>query len=337
MELIMCGNPNLNTVRNVIYFANSYFGEEKINKVFFIDTDDSNCDDQGESLEGERNAIAKHYLGNKITISSQEISKQDLHIKIPEIISKEMLHYSVEDLIIDMTNGKRIMSSILYAAASLSKLNNLFFLFVKHGKLKCSPEDLESDDYEIEVISPIKNIETIGKHTFFEIIYYKDKELEIRENLDVGQFRSSYLKSKFCNDFSVAIQDYFSANYPNCIINTGQLAEEISKELYYIIKNKAKGKLKSIKSHNFPDYITWLQANFCEVIRGKMSRNDELEDYEKHLVILVNADKLLDIIRVYRNRSAHPGNLHRGQEEARLVLNTFIYLMKQVIETGVLK
>jgi hypothetical protein len=127
MILILSGNPNLGTIRNVIYFVNNYF-DQQINKICFVDSNETLNDREGKSLESERNNIVRRYIGSKIAIESQVIEKNDLHIDIPKMLSNHLKIYGEDNIVIDLTNGTKYISNVLYASASLSKIKNLFFL-----------------------------------------------------------------------------------------------------------------------------------------------------------------------------------------------------------------
>lgn len=334
MILILAGNPNLKTISSVIYFVKASF-EQSIEKVCFMDDKDNSLrDKEGHSIEGQRNDIVRHYIGSKANIESQLIEKSDLHIEIPKMLSKHLQLYGEEQIVIDLTNGTKYISNVLYASASLSKIRKLFFLYVPREKQDELPENLTANDYIIDIISPLENIEAIGRHTYFEVIYYREKAGEITNAFQAVNFDNSFLKNMSGAQISSAISHYFLGNYSISISTLGQIVEELSFELCKIIKNRAKGKITERVPKKFNDTIGWLTAQFCDPLRGK--ENKSLLDYEEDLKTLQNIDKLIDVVRLYRNLSSHGYDFLRSKSEAGFILNNCLYLFKLVIQSGVL-
>ena len=331
MLLIIPGNPNLENIRNVVYFANMHY-DRKITHILFIDTK-SSIMKEDKSIEGERNIFVRKYIPKAIIETSLN-TKEELHIEIPRILSEKLLLFSESDIVVDLTNGNKYVSNILYASASLSKITQLFFLFVSIGKQNEPPELLKNDDYSIEVISALENLESIGKYTYFEITYYRETTDQLLADFGNTDFKSSFLKNMLNLQIRDAVTKYFSENYPDAISCLGQVIEEIAIELCQAIKNEAKGEIKAKDPKSFDESISWLRSNFCDPLRGK--RNRELNEYEERLKVLQNADKIIDTIKVYRNLSSHGGyEILRGREEARLILNITIYLLNIIKNTGV--
>jgi len=334
MLLIIPGNPNLKTIRNVIYFANNNY-DRKITHVFFIDTKQSLYDRENKPLECRRNSIVRQYIP-KARIESSLHEKGELHVEIPKILSEKLKLFDEENIIVDLTNGNKYISNILYASASLSKISKLFFIFVDPSKQEENPENLNTTDYSIEVVSALENLESIGKYTFFEITYYKDASEQLVYNFNDIGFRSSFLNNMLNLQIRDAVRKYFSESYSDCISGLGQIVEEISIELTNIIRNKAKGEIKAKNPKTFHDSIKWLRENFCEPLRAK--RNKSLLSYEEELKPLQNVDKIIDTIRVYRNISVHGGyDVLREKDDAKLILNMTIYLLNTLKNTGVFK
>ena len=330
MQLIISGNPNIGTIRNVIYFANKHY-EGMIKKVLFIDNE-SSLYNNGVSIESDRNEVVRNYIKN-VSIESKVIEKSIFHDEIPKLLSDQLRLYNNDEIIVDLTNGNKFISSVLYASASLSRIKNLFFLFVSFDKLGKKPEELNSGDYNIDVISPLNNMESIGKYTYFEIVYYKEKIDNIINNFSGVKFNSSFLNNMFESQINASISNYFLEKYSECVSNIGQLIEEITIELCMRIKTIAKGKIKNKPSKSFDEAITWLRTNFCDPLRGK--RNKELSDFEEKLKNMQNIDKIIDMVRVYRNLSSHPYEVLRGREDASLSLNNSIYILNLLDDSGV--
>jgi len=124
MQLIISGNPNLGAIRNVIYLASKHY-QGKIRKVLFIDNETSLQKD-GLSVEGQRNEMVRSYIED-VTIESIPVKRENLHEKIPKLLSEKLQVYKRSEIVIDLTNGDKFITSALYASGSLSQIDNLFF------------------------------------------------------------------------------------------------------------------------------------------------------------------------------------------------------------------
>jgi energy-converting hydrogenase A subunit M len=345
MQLIVSGNPNTESIQKVVYLANKFYSGQ-ITKVLFIDNISSVEDErgnlihkgslfdyQGNSIEGKRNEIVRHYIHN-VSIESTLVERGDLHQAIPKILSDKLKIYDRSQIVVDLTNGDKYISSTLYASASLSQIDNLFFLVVNKDKFGTLPEDLSEDDYKIDVISPLGNLESIGKHTFFEIFYYKDKVSQLTSKFSEVEFKSSYLKNQLKSQLESCIDSYFLEQYSDAISKISQIIEEISVEIPDRVKQIAAGEItEKTAIKNLDDSIRWLRSNFCDPLRGKKNKN--LSEYQEKLKDLQTLDILIDLVRVHRNISSHPYDFLRGWDEARLVISTSLYILDKVEQAKV--
>lgn len=334
MQLILSGNPNIATIQNVVCLANKHY-ENKIDRIFIIDNETSfkeSGKETGKSLESARNEIIRGYIDNA-TIETTVIPKELLPKKIPEILSKQLQNYGCSEIIVDLTNGDKYISSTLYASASLSQIRNLFFLFVSRDKFGVLPENLSNEDYSIDIISPLENLESIGKYTYFDIVYYKNKVFDIEALFNNAKFDSSFLTNLFSFQIENSINNYFLEKYPESISNLGQLIEEVTLELPKRIKKFAHGTIKIESYKSFEDAINRLRIDFCEPLRKK--QNKSLSEYEEKLKELQSIDRLIELVRTHRNISSHPYDYLRGQSEARLILNTSLYILEKLGEAKV--
>jgi hypothetical protein len=329
MQLLLSGNPNLNTIRSVVFFANQHY-YSNITKIHFIDSNGT-LHVNNQSIEGKRNSIVREFIPSA-TIESTIIETSHIHTEIPKLISEQLKMYSVDDIVVDLTNGTKYISNVLYASASLSQIKNLFFLQIVPSKLGTNPEDLQKDDYIIGKISTLENLEAIGKYIFFEIIYYRNKVDQILDAFKEAKFNRQFLRNMFASQLNSIISNYFSNSYAEAIGNVGQIMEEFSLELCNCIKNAARGKIKTKVPNTFDDSITWIRTEFCDPLRGK--RNQGLLPYEEQMKELQAIDKMLDTIKVYRNISSHPYDLLRGSEEAKLVINNSFYILELLSRSG---
>ncbi len=332
MQLILSGNPNLRTVDSVVYFASATFSEP-IDKVHFLDTAATLYRD-GQSIEGERNDLVRRHLRSASIVTSL-IDPEDIHLAIPRIMSEELRAWGKDRIIVDLTNGTKSISNVLYASASLSKISNLFFLSVSRERHRAAPHELKEGEYQVTLLPALDNIGAIGAHSFFEIVYYLDKVNDIVASYNSLSLENEALESGMTTLFRGAVQAYFRGEYAQSIQGVGQLAEGLADALANRIDNAAQASITAKRGRGFAATITWLRSYFCEPLRGKLARDETLEAHEQSLKLLVNVYSILELIRVYRNFSSHAYDMLRGPDEAKLVLSNAFYLFELVHRSNV--
>ena len=62
-------------------------------------------------------------------------------------------------------------------------------------------------------------------------------------------------------------------------------------------------------------------------LANKIKDDEILEDFEKSLKALISVDKIMDLVREYRNYSSHPYDFNRQRSDAKLVLDNVLYLL----------
>jgi len=208
-----------------------------------------------------------------------------------------------------------------------------FFLTVNRDKFNINPEELLDSDYTIDIASPLESLESIGKYTYFGIVYYRRRVADILDAFKDVKFENSSLGSGFEIQINNTVSSFFLEKYPETISSVGQIIEAISLELCKLIKQIAKGNITVKSPSDFSGAIDWLRCYFGEPLRGK--KNQNLLDYEENLKQLQSIDKLIDLVKTHRNISSHPYDCLRGRDEARLVLNTSLYILEKIGESKI--
>ena len=128
-----------------------------------------------------------------------------MHMDIPRVLSGKLNLFSEDQIVVDLTNGHKYISSILYASASLSEIVQLFWLTVDRDKQNVAPEKLKESDYLIKVFPSIENLESIEKYTYFEITCYRETTQKLLEYYSRIDFYSSYLNNMFVAQIEAGI------------------------------------------------------------------------------------------------------------------------------------
>jgi hypothetical protein len=363
IELIMSGNPNLNTIKSVTYFANRKYSNEnkKIEKVFFIDTSNSLHDKKNEDIELKRIEFVRNCIEESIYIQSKKIDVNEFHKIIPKIISDQLKSYSKNDIIVDLTNGNKYISGTLYASASMSKIKNLFFLSIPYN----ITEELNDSKYEdtvelikrleqiydekyISIYSPLEGIENLEKYNHFEIVYYEEEAKRL-SNTFKDFCLNDYFKETFESNLTAATDTYFNGRYGDTIRSLGVIVEHLDKEISEKLTTLEDSNLNENPSENKSAGSTKKPKNnsespvprFCNGINNKIRKNQSLNDVEEELQSLRGLDCIIKLIRFYRNDNSHSNLIiqtpQNNKEEAKLVLNNTFYLLDSLSKSSIFK
>lgn len=352
----MSGNPNLSTIIGVTYLANKKYRNEnkKIEKVLFIDTAESLYDTKKEKrVEPRRSEFIKKCICRSVSIEAIELEIEGFHQSIPKHISEQLKLYPRSEIIVDLTNGTKYVSSILYASASMAKIENLFFLDTPKEIVQTFPS-VESDDsdsikkikdflenkYKEEFISiykPLENLDSLEKYNHFEINYYGEEAkrlVEIIERLELG---NELFKETIGSHLNSAIDDYFNGKYGNSIRTLGLIVEHLTKEIARKLKDLPDPDLKKeIKNKSGIKAI----EPFCNDIRNKIKDGKNLKEYQEKLKSLRGLDHVINATIFYRNENSHSSLTpipQSSKEESRLVLNNTLYFLDLVGSSSLLQ
>ena len=135
--IVMGGNPNLKAIESVLYLYNKKF-HKLIKTVYFIDIPKSTIDKDGNSIYNKRTRLTQEYLGMDVEIRVKMTNEENLAIILPEIFANLLDQFSIDDIIVDLTNGTKIVSSYLYGIASLCRCKSIYYLYLqeKYHKIK---------------------------------------------------------------------------------------------------------------------------------------------------------------------------------------------------------
>jgi hypothetical protein len=324
MELVTAGNPNLGTIKSVLHVVPIHY-QRTLTKVFFIDSDFSQLDFAGRSILGDRFEAVQSIAGKEVQVSHQFIGKNELAAKLPEVLSTEMHSRDHDDIVIDLTNGTKSVSSLLYAAGSLLKVKRLFFLTVTPEGRKKDPREYTDNDYVVQEIDPLQNILELGKYGYFDLVYYRDSITSLARKLaNLGNHDFTHHVEQMCTR---GMGDYFKGDYMGCISEIGKLSEEFALLLVGRIRRDYQGEIKRTIPYNFNDAITFLSIELCDKIRGSLRDSHPLDPIQAKYVALRNVDKSLDILRCLRNESVHPRKICFSKAEAKMCLDSIIAIL----------
>jgi hypothetical protein len=327
MELITAGNPNLDTLASVLVVAQRHF-QTKLRKIFLIDTEGSQRDSKGRSLEADRIELVRRLTSRTAAIHVRFLERDGIASELPRIVADELRVFPQDEVIVDMTNGTKLLSGLLYATASLLKIEKLFFLAVSSEARSKPAEDLAENDYRVDVLPPLSEVQRLGPIGYFELIYYREEAERRLLKLRNAGLQSDYLDRTLDRAVQSVIETFFLGRFQHCIAEAGQVGEALAMEIFRLISKTGQAnqsKVRHQKPKGFEEAITFLRADFCDPLRGKEGVG--LEPHELAFKSMLAADKNLDALRVYRNEASHPRPDTRSREEAKLCLEILLVLV----------
>ena len=329
--LVTLGNINLGTFENVCHAANTLYAND-IGILLVFDTAKS----VAEGLEGERNQRVRQILAD-IEIRNVIVRDAELQITIPLVLAKLLGEVGTRDIIIDLTNGQKAGTSVLYAVASISRIERIHSLQIKDRRNigKSLPDLKYQEEWDYIRLEPLKEIEAIAQHSYLELLYYQE---EIRTAEEAIQAYSREFAQHAVRLLTQALEDYFrgqtdKARYDRSVATVGILCEDIAKILYQYCKQSKK---TQADVSDFAGYVNQIRT----IIKRLRSRKVDWEKeghFGQQMLRILPIDLLLGVTAALRNFSAHPTAYECRKEEARLMLDMALLMLKRLGETDVLR
>lgn len=314
-HLIIPSNLNMSSFENVLL---AYYDKYKeFHSILILETEESDKLDLNK-----RSKIIRDIFTIDIEIREKNISK-NTNEKITEIINNSLRQYKREEIVVDLTNGTKEISSLLYMAASLSQIYNINYVVVgkdeeeKFFVLKEQEKENLSKFYSIKNFRPLQDLNSLGRWNYFDLLFYKDK---IKKILETYPAELNKLTDTWEIHFKNGLELYFSGEekYNNAIQTFGVLLEDVSNKLYEALSNVPEYNSKN-KRLVFED--------FFNNIRKKHKDRDIFSDYrDKNFV----TDYLFNIVREYRNRVAHPSQFKFSEIDVQVIIMIIIIIISNI-------
>lgn len=314
------GNINLKTVKLVALSIRDTFGPNAFDQMIILNSVES------EEEQDKQIKIYREYIKTNFTVL-QILTNDDGKIKLENLIKM----FSEEgDKIVDLSNGRKVTSSMLYTAASLCNVDDIYYLLMINQPQNDSLNMKIDVDYRYIKIGKFQGLKSLAKVSCFDLIYYNDEVLELfsENHSDV----SAYEVAK--SGLITGISDFFSKNDGRSAINNITIGNERLINLFLdYIKNdsysKKFAKENGVVFDNKKDPIGMLQYFFKQLTREDMTRQ-AISPEKKELFMLRTLPSLLSTMREYRNLSSHSSmNPYKfTTDEIRMALNIMIEAYK---------
>lgn len=341
--LITAGNIFTATFENVCHATNLTFGS--VNVVHIFDTIQS----EEKALETGRSKIIREIFGDDTDIRTSLVEENNLQSIIPTRVSGLIDEFGTDSLIVDLSNGQKVTASVLYAVATISRIQYICALEMKVNLRSLPAEtrlpDLEQGrDWEYTRIEPLKEVRYIARSSQLELVYYRDR---IARACRIIQPKAEYYARDLQISLENSLLDYFTAaaieNIPDserlerCIGGLGKICEDISILIYARCLQENSSKFK--EQDKFQGRVHALRNEWQRVRKSLATKKQDLEEpfFKDVIQPTLTSDALLQSIVVYRNLVMHPGSQYNMMpDDARLVLDTTLLLIEQIGKSSLL-
>ena len=255
---------------------------------------------------------------------------------IPQTILKAVKEVGKENLVLDLTSGKKDITGILYTAACISEIENMIYIDVCrdaetgefHSLSKSDPEIVKKVKLtKFETISEIENLASLNHMDF---IIYKKSVQEILPDRN----HDYHVK------FEHAIDYYFGRDYQNCIREIGLLNESIVKRLAASFLECFKDvpfKEGTFKKASDLETIRICQQSFeaCADPKRWREKNELQKTFEKMSPVFSRFPAVFEMVSAivnYRNLVSHSKPFAPERDDAKLVIDLMLRVCRSLSE-----
>ena len=272
--------------------------------------------------------IRKELKGICVEIRQRTISNYAKDI--PVVIMDGIKEVGKDSIIIDLTCGKKDITGSLYTTASISRISNMVYIDVPrlNGAFPEFTRDYKSMEgkFTITRFESMDEIENLASLNEMGFIYYKKNIQEIRQSIPGVKMET------YCGQLERAVEKYFSNKKGSCreaIRELGLVNEDLMPSLGGALyeKYKALG-LKPFKRERSLDTIRKLE----ELFSSKTTEKDTVKWLNEAFGNNPALYEMLEILRIYRNKSAHDVNFEYTKEEVKVLIDMLLLIFNNIIK-----
>lgn len=309
--LYTIGNINLHTVELVARAVREAEPNANIHKVVIFDSAES------EKLQNEQVEIYRRYFGDFI--------RESIRINDDGSIDTAKLFYvfaNDEEKIVDLSNGQKSTSSLLFMAANLCQIDRIYYLM-----LKTAPKAgmILGRDYDYIKMRKIDCVGKLAKISYFDLIYYSDELQKLfteSERTVNGPLKVIY------DGLNSGIREFFSGTDFRSVVANVTIGNEkiIDSFIEYLKSDEECQRYCRENSINITDdrdpvgILTYFSRNYVK--NGR----------KKKILALATVPNLVASLREYRNISAHysKNDIVLTEDQGRIVINLCIEVIKRI-------
>lgn len=281
-----------------------------------------------------------------VDVSTSLVTDENLQVVIPDRLSRLLRQYKNEDLVIDLSNGQKLTTSVLYAVATISRLSKIYALeFTNRPTQETAIQKLSRPkEWDYVQIQPLKEILNITQSSYVELIYYRDRIDDITTAIQAKNPRfADAIKDRLDN----SLIDYFALSAFNlesperlerCVNGLGKVCEDIAIVWYgYCCQNGII--LGPAMATDFNARVKQIIKRWgeyrAEASSGKLASTNEI--VREAIIPTLGVDTQLETMRVYRNLASHSmRHYYYSKADARLALDLTLLILQRLSQSAII-
>lgn len=307
--LYTIGNINLKTVRLVAKAIKEVAPKISIHKVVIFDSTES------EKLQNQQIGIYREYFGDFI--------REGIQINSDGSIDAAKLFYvfaNEEQKIVDLSNGQKPTSSLLFMAASLCQVEHIYYLM-----LKTIPKEnmVLGLDYDYVKMRKVDCVDKLAKISCFDLIYYNN---ELQNLFTESERISDGPLSVIYRGLHSGIKEFFSGtDYRSVVANVTIGNEKIINSFIAFLETNEDCRLYC-QNNNIDTSEDRDPVGILTFFARRYAKNGKNEK----ILALMTVPTLVASLREYRNISAHycENCIKLTEDHGRIVINLCIEVIK---------
>ena len=343
--LIISSSPNGDTIENIlrIVFDNQSAMEHclpHVDRVTFLETEGLTK----MKLHGEMYSLSTGYekILERLGLESVEFRRRRIAKyaeEIPAIIMAAIREVGREQIILDLTSGKKDITGSLYTAATICNISNMIYVDV----LRCpntsnfyalADEINIQNKYTLSKFHSLDALERLAAQNCMEFVIYKKSVAQINE-----RYQNQSLDI-YCSHLINAIDNYFNGNahaLSQSIRNIGVINEQLIGLVSHALVNKFQHLNISFASNSVFGPITAFSEEYHK-LSGKKNRtagdDEKLAELSTVFSFVPTLFHLLKSIQIYRNLVSHEMIPAVKKEDAKLMINMMLKLLTGLCDSS---
>lgn len=336
--LVIPSNHNGNTIKNVLAVVfNLQCIENKklpvVDRITFLEVGEP----FNMNIDGKIYSLVDGYeeILQELNLKHIEFRRKRVHEyakEIPGIIMAAIREVGRENIILDLTSGKKDITGSLYTAATICSIDNMVYIEVAKktdgtGFYDLSKELDVQNKFNLTKFRSLDELENLASQNCMEFIIYKKTVAQIGEtiNSDILELYCSYLNN--------AIDNYFRGtplSINQSIQNIGVMNEQLIGLIKKVIKKRFGELPVEVKSKNILGYISDYENAYMKLLGKKKITEPERETLEVLSLIFAyvpTLSQLLKSIQIYRNQVSHEVVPNITKEDAKLVIDMMLKML----------
>ena len=310
------GNLNFKTIELVAKSIAAKFGNEAFDKMVLLNSSES-AREQEKQIE-----IYRKYIHTGFSVLGISVDEQG------KIRNKDLVDIFSSDCekIVDLSNGQKVTSSILYMAASLCNVNDIYYLILHKKPVDLPNNPVEGKDFDYIKMGKFIGIESLSKISYFDLIYYNEKVDNIFNEHSETDYEIKTLYNTARKGLIKGISDFFGNQIDGrSAINNITIGNEglINETFLFLRTDRVTSSFAQMNDVDFYnqrfDRVGCIQRFFQKYTQASNS-------YDENIVSLRTLPPLMSTLRAYRNLTAHSSmNTHEfTADEVRIAMNMML-------------